>query len=207
VRISELARRSEVSVATIKFYLREGLLPEGELTSPTQAQYGDDHLARLRLIRALIGPGDLSIASARKVIAAIENPPPLTHDLLGLAVEAVSPPAGPDRDFSRVQQLMSRWGWQMDAKDCLTHAALTDALEALDAAGFELPEGALDLYAQHMHDVAEVEIDNVPTDSAASAVRYVVLGTVLVEPLLLALRRMAQQEVSGRRFGAETGVR
>ncbi len=43
-----------------------------------------------------------------------------------------------------------------------------------------------------------------PTDSAAAAVRYVVLGTVLVEPLLLALRRMAQQEISGRRFGSST---
>jgi hypothetical protein len=32
-------------------------------------------------------------------------------------------------------------------------------------------------------------------------VRYVVLGTVLVEPLLLALRRLAQQDASRRRFG------
>jgi hypothetical protein len=32
-------------------------------------------------------------------------------------------------------------------------------------------------------------------------VRYVVLGTVLVEPLILALRRLADQEASARRFG------
>ena len=42
-----------------------------------------------------------------------------------------------------------------------------------------------------------------PTESAAEAVRYVVLGTVLPEPLMLALRRMAQQEASARRFGAD----
>lgn len=30
--------------------------------------------------------------------------------------------------------------------------------------------------------------------------RYVVLGTVLIEPVLLALRRLAQQEVSGKLF-------
>ena len=29
MRISELARAADVPVATIKFYLREGLLPEG----------------------------------------------------------------------------------------------------------------------------------------------------------------------------------
>ncbi len=40
-----------------------------------------------------------------------------------------------------------------------------------------------------------------PTESADAAVRYVVLGSVLVEPLLLALRRVAQQVASARRFG------
>jgi hypothetical protein len=53
---------------------------------------------------------------------------------------------------------------------------LDDVLRALDEAGFELP-------------------------SPATAVRYVVLGNVLVEPLILALRRLAEQEASARRFG------
>ena len=53
----------------------------------------------------------------------------------------------------------------------------------------------------HMQQIAQFEIDNLPTDSAAAAVRYVVLGTVLIEPLILALRRIAEQEASARRFG------
>ena len=52
-----------------------------------------------------------------------------------------------------------------------------------------------------MRQIAEFEIDNVPTDSPTAAVRYVVLGTVLVEPLILALRRIAEDEASARRFG------
>jgi DNA-binding transcriptional MerR regulator len=39
MRIAELSRRSGVSVPTIKYYLREGLLPPGERTSPNQALY------------------------------------------------------------------------------------------------------------------------------------------------------------------------
>lgn len=46
-------------------------------------------------------------------------------------------------------------------------------------------------------------IAGVPTESAEAAVRYVVLGSVLVEPLLLALRRVAQQAASAERFGRE----
>ncbi len=57
MRISELSRTTGVPIATIKFYLREHLLPEGTRTSATQAQYGEEHVSRLRLVRALIGPG------------------------------------------------------------------------------------------------------------------------------------------------------
>lgn len=39
-----------------------------------------------------------------------------------------------------------------------------------------------------------------PTDEVSRAVRQSVLGTVLLEPVLLSLRRLAQQDVAGRLF-------
>jgi hypothetical protein len=100
-----------------------------------------------------------------------------------------------------VRELISRLGLQIDEKDYSSCAAVDDALRALDEAGFELPAGALEFYLDQMRQIAQFEIDNVPTDSPTAAVRYVVLGTVLIEPLLLALRRLAEQEASARRFG------
>jgi DNA-binding transcriptional MerR regulator len=199
VRISELSRASGISVATVKFYLREGLLHEGMRTSATQAQYDETHLARLRLIRALLGPGGLPIARALDVLQAIDHPPESMHDLLGVAAGAVSR-ASPPQAHGRVHELMRRWGWRVDDKDCSTHDALQEALDALDAAEFGLPEETIDLYVNHLSQIAGEELAGVPTDSPAAAVRYVVLGTVLIEPLMLALRRMAQQEASARRF-------
>jgi DNA-binding transcriptional MerR regulator len=171
MRISELSSRTGIPVATIKFYLRENLLHDGLRTAATQAQYDESHVARLRLIRALLGPGGLSIAAAHRVIRAIEEPPESVYELLGVAARSV---AGPNVEH---------------------------ALRGLDEAGFELPDGALDMYRNHMRQIAQFEIDHVPTESPAAAVRYVVLGTVLVEPLILALRRQAEQEASARRFG------
>jgi DNA-binding transcriptional MerR regulator len=171
MRISVLASQTGVPVATIKFYLRENLLHEGVRTAATQAQYDESHVARLRLIRALLGPGGLSVAAAHRVIQAIEEPPESLHELLGVAATAL---AGP---------------------------SLEDALQALDEAGFALAEGALEVYTDHMRQIAQFEIDNLPTESPTAAVRYVVLGTVLVEPLILALRRIAEAEASARRFG------
>jgi DNA-binding transcriptional MerR regulator len=201
MRISELSSQTGVPVATIKFYLRASLLPEGVRTSATQAQYDESHVARLRLIRALLGPGGLSVAAAHRVIQAIEEPPPSVHELLGVAASAVARPGVATDGQPRVEELMQRCAWQIDEKDHPTYAVLEEALRALDEAGFELPEGALDVYVKHMQQIAEYEIENVPTDSPTAAVRYVVLGTVLIEPVILALRRLAQAEASARRFG------
>jgi DNA-binding transcriptional MerR regulator len=201
MRISELARETEVPVATIKFYLRERLLPEGTRTSATQAQYGEDHVARLRLIRALIGAGGLSIAAVHRVLEAIEHPPASPYELICAAGAAVTR-AGEPGDHARVHALLVGWGVDLTTEDCRSHDDLAAALAAAESAGFAVPDDALQAYRDQMSAVAQREIDGVPTDSAAGAVRYVVLGTVLVEPVLLALRRLAHRELTARRFGS-----
>ena len=51
MRISELASRSGVPPATVKYYLREGLLHPGRALSRTQADYDASHVDRVRLVR------------------------------------------------------------------------------------------------------------------------------------------------------------
>jgi DNA-binding transcriptional MerR regulator len=206
VRISQLSAVSGVPTATIKFYLREKLLHGGRLTSATQADYDDEHVARLRLVRALLGPGGLSVAAARQVLAAVDEPPAEMHQLLGIAqgaVNATAPPTGVD--LQRTRELLREWGWDVEHTDPASQARLAEALEGVAAAGFEVPAGLLTACASAMRGIAELEIAAVPTASTAAAVRYVVLGTVLVEPLLLALRRLAEQELSFQRFGTGGG--
>ena len=203
MRISQLASETAVPVATIKYYLREGLLHDGALTSATQAAYDDSHVRRLRLVRALVGNAGLSIADARELLSGVDYPPESGHDLLGIAHHALARPVAEPADTSRIDALLAEWGWASDGCDDVGKAAVAEALEAVRLAEFGFPEGMLALYARAMHDVAEAEIAGVPTDSADSAVRYVVFGTVLGEPLLLALRRLAQQSASFERFGAK----
>ena len=51
--MSELAETSGVSAATIKHYLREGLLPEPVKTSRNMAYYPPEFVERIRLIKQL----------------------------------------------------------------------------------------------------------------------------------------------------------
>lgn len=200
MRISELSVQTGVPVPTIKYYLREQLLPEGERSAPTQAAYGDVHVQRLRVIRALIESG-VSVAETRRVLDALNNPPENPHELLGAAHAAITPPVDESLDLTAAQEAVAGLGWKPGMCDDAVLHDVARALQGLENAGFDLANGALPVYLKSMRDVADVEIAGVPTESVEAAVRYVVLGSVLVEPLLLALRRVAQQVASAERFG------
>jgi DNA-binding transcriptional MerR regulator len=200
VQISELARRAGVPVATVKYYLREGLVPPGELTGATRARYGEEHVERLRLVRALLGPGGLSVARARAVLAAVDAPATSVHQALGAAHRALpGMGAAVPADLDPARALVRRRGWRV-APDSPALLALAGALEALHAAGSPPPEALLDRYAEAAGRIGEQDVAEVPTGSVADAVRFVVVNTVLLEPVLLALRRLAQEDASGRRF-------
>ncbi|ARC58138.1 Mercuric resistance operon regulatory protein [Frondihabitans sp. 762G35] len=202
MRLAELARTTGVSAATIKYYLREGLLHDGALTSATQAEYDVSHATRLRLIRALVGTAGLSLAQARNVLHAVDSPPESLHDLLGRAHEVVTPPGHADVDTGEAEALLDRWGWPLDQCDPRVLGGLAAALDGARSAGFVFPETVLDAYGDAARRMAGAELSKVPLDSLEAAIRYVTLGTLLAEPVILALRRIAQQIASQERFEA-----
>ena len=53
LKISEIAERAEVPVATVRHYLREGLLPEPVKTSRNMAYYPPEFVDRIRVIKQL----------------------------------------------------------------------------------------------------------------------------------------------------------
>jgi len=200
VRISELSAESGVPVATIKYYLREKLLPEGERSSPTQASYGVAHVQRLGVIRALVDAG-VGIAGVRKVVGVLEEPPENPYDLLGAANAAVTPEVVGDPDLTEATALLERMGGSPEKCFPEQLAAVAHALATLERAGFTVPEPVMASYLEHLPAIAEAELAATPETSIEDAVRYVVLGTALVEPLILALRRVAEQVAASRRFG------
>ncbi|EKU47365.1 MerR family transcriptional regulator [Brevibacterium casei] len=206
MRISELSRRSDVPVATIKYYLREGLLPAGERTSATQAVYTEAHVNRLELIRALLGPARLSIEKAKRVLGVIDDPPDTFIGVLGAAQEATAQEPADAPDDGPALALIAELGWSVDPESVEVRQ-LASALRAVEAGGVEVLDGGLARYGRTIHDLAEAEVATVPTDEIDGAVRQAVLGTLLLEPVLLALRRLAQQDVATRRFrDADSGA-
>lgn len=203
MRISELSRDTGVPVATIKYYLRQGLLHEGRLTSTTQAQYDETHASRLRLVRALVGVGGLSVAATREVLDKLDSPPTSMHELLAAAQRLPESRGEEEVDTGAAESLIKQLGWQIKTTDPGPVRRLAAALAAIEAADFSLPDDAVTDYARAMQDLAEDEVASVPDEWSEAAIRNAVLGTILIEPLLLALRRLAQIDASARRFGSD----
>ncbi|WP_123450561.1 MerR family transcriptional regulator [Streptomyces sp. PanSC19] len=207
MRIGELSRRTGVSVPTIKFYVREGLLPAGELTSPNQASYGEAHVQRLRLIRALLDVGGLSVAAIRCVVAAVDDPERSVHKVLGAATGPLvprydrEPREGVEEARKTVAGLIEARGWHADASSPAAEA-LAVALTALDEVGHGRFAEVLDAYADAAEGVARADLDYVAHHVAREElVESAVVGTVLGDAMFSALRRLAQTDASQRAFG------
>lgn len=203
MRISELSAASGVPLPTVKYYLREGLLPAGERTARNQAEYGPEHVTRLRLIRALIEVGGLSVADTRAVLAASQDPKLPLNDVLGAAHDAVTRRGTPNRDESAwnearatVLDKAERRGWRVEAH-CPAVDQAADAVAAILAADMPQLHPLIDVYFDAVEPIVRREVEAVlAMDSDEQIVRGVVIGTVLGEALLNALRLLAQQSIS-----------
>lgn len=215
MKLAELSSRSGVSTATIKYYLREGLLQPGRRVTATQAEYDEEHLRRLRLVRALIQVGKVPVSSAREVLAALQDDT-LDHNMrLGTAVWALPHGPAPDEEDPateaarrRADALLERVGWSYGRTQGATSPAYTmlvTAIVTLERLGYPCGVEDLEPYARAMDQLGVTDLDLVERYSGSpdEQVEAAVALTVLYEPVLLSLRRLAEAEESRRRFGGE----
>lgn len=200
MRISELAERTGVPVPTLKYYLREGLLPAGQAQGRTRAAYADTHVERVRLIRALVEGAAMPIASVRAVVRAIENPPASRHELLGVAHGLIPHPHQGAEVTDEVRQLVADAGWSVSST-APALPMLAGAIATARSAGLTLDLAVLLDYAAAADGVAAVDLREVVEQSPADAVRSVAVGTVLLDVVLAAMRRLAQESSSARGSG------
>lgn len=206
MRIGELSRRSGVSVPTIKYYLREKMLPEGERIAANQVRYSEEHLRRLRLIRSLIDVGGLPVPTVREVLAEIDASQPSVHHAVALAHRGLPVLTGersdePWEEARRyVESVFAARGWTVPED----HPGFTALVEALARMSLLNQRGFFECvgrYAELAEAIAEVDIDLISghTD-VADVVEKAVLGTVLGDVVITALRRIAQEQVFNRRM-------
>ncbi|MBL0888515.1 MerR family transcriptional regulator [Myceligenerans indicum] len=204
MRISELAERSGTSVATIKYYLREGLLHPGVAVNARQAAFDETHLARVRLVRGLVHVLGASISQVREVLAIIGDRDQTVVQAMGRATAAL-PATGSLADTGTggsgggegspdlAMAVLDELGFTY-AADSSVVEQLDSALSLAAEAGVTIDPDQIRAYAAAARDVAAADFARVPWGDPGAALEFAVLGTALYEPVLLALRRIAHYE-------------
>lgn len=176
MQLSELSAASGVSAASIKYYRREGILAPGERITQTLSSYGQPHLDRLALVRALREQADASIADVRTLAAVLDDPSrPLVDALeivqaiaLGLDLDSLRAPIAPDED-PRVAQMIEVLGWP-DVPTA-TRRALDQLLRQMREQGIVLDLEGLLRFARPLESIALADLEDISLDrwSAADA--------------------------------------
>lgn len=205
MRISVLADRAGVPLSAVKYYQREGLLPAGVRTAPNQVSYDDSHVQRVRLIRALLETGNLSVAATKDVITALDTDSAPLAETFGVAQHAMSGPrtqdSAPSDDARRaVEAVVAARGWAVSA-DNPGYDAAARAIDGLRAIDFDAPDTYLHAYADAAATAAEADLRALTHREGRDAVaELMVVGTVLGDPLLAGLRRLAQENATHHLF-------
>ncbi len=115
LKMSELAERSGVSAGTIRYYLREGLLGEGEdivRTSRNMAYYPAQYVARIELIKRLQQQRFMPL---RLIKGALEEDPERVRALMELEDRILERALTGAEDRSRVSMKAARERYQIPA--------------------------------------------------------------------------------------------
>ncbi|QCR20371.1 MerR family transcriptional regulator [Agrococcus sp. SGAir0287] len=206
MHVREVSAAAGVSVALVKFYVREGLLHPGVRESVNSTSYDETHVARLRLIRALVEGGRLSLAAVSELLDAIDDESLPIEVVVRDAHRAVSrveqPPS--EEAIAMVRGAIARHGWQIsdDNPGVLQCAAVVDTAISV---GRDDVEEMLEVYGAPVELIAREDLAAVGRAAAARSrvAETVVIGTVLGDAMLLGMRRIAQEHVARQASIAE----
>jgi len=186
IKIGELARRTEVTRATIHHYVAEGLLPEPTKTSRNSALYDPGCIERVLLIKGLQRQHRSSLAEVKAMLVSADGGEGIAHLRSILEAEAIAEQSSPlarpnDREPVSAEDLGARTGFTPEELERLERQGIlaskkrggkkvydpldvdvADALARLSEAGFDAEHGfhASDLvmYLDALRSLLEKEV-------------------------------------------------
>ena len=201
MQLKELSASTGISAASIKFYLREGLLQRGVEIHPTRAEYSIRHVERLELISGLRSVVGLRVDQIRGLIGLIEDTGVSRLELLGKTQAMVmGAPAESVQDHPLMNGLLAAQSWPDAPSEA--RALLNIILREMETMGLSVSADVVLGYARAADQVAQQDLGTVlDTQSRDQAVLAVAVGVRAYSRLLLGLVGMAQASHSIRRLG------
>jgi DNA-binding transcriptional MerR regulator len=206
VRISDLSRQSGIPVATIRFYLREKLLPPGTMTARNQAEYDERHLRRIRFIRALTNMAELDLTSARELVSMVDDHAVPLPEVFRNLNRVLYPQASPTpraesiaATRTEIDGFIHRMKWHRH-EGSAGPEALARAVATLRSLGCEDDLGFLEGFADAASRLAAAEMDLLPATTDDIDRGAMIARAVMFKVAFEILHRMAHEHHSSLRF-------
>ena len=203
MQLKELSERTGVSAASIKFYLREGLLPAGRSVHATRAEYSGHHVSRLEVIQALRRVVGLKMAQIGSLLRMADGGVPRLELLAAvqrtvLGLDDVSTEHGDLRTPAGDAVVRYR-NWPdvpSDARNSLNaHLALMESL------GVPVTDDLLNSYSQAVDAIAAVNISaTTAPEDVNQLIMTAAVGMHLHGQLVLKLLALAHASHAIRRY-------
>jgi hypothetical protein len=164
---------------------------------------------RVKLVRALIETGGLSIAAAKQVLATLDSEETsLAHTFEAaqhaLGVGSASSGTGDPSTRDRIAALADDHQWHTSVENPGLDVAAR-ALDAFSTIGFSPSDEFLDAYASAAATIAGADLRALTTRTRPDLVaELMVVGTVLGDALIAGLRRLAQEDETAALFPVPT---
>lgn len=193
MKLQELSRRTGASIPTLKFWMRERILPAGALRNQTTAVYGEQHVERVELIQTLRAEFDASIAEIRELTSAIDDASvPLLEVMERCQLIATGLRAGDDdaEDAARVDEVLRAAGWPEVSS--VARSALAGAIAQAQRLGTAFSAEDLVEYARALSGIAARDVAAIrPGGSRDAVARNLLRGAAAQARVLLAMNQLA----------------
>jgi DNA-binding transcriptional MerR regulator len=206
MQLKELSERAGVSPASIKFYLREGLLPAGRSVHATRAEYSEHHVSRLELIQALRHVVGLPLAKISSLLKMADGGAPRLELLAAVQRTVLSL----DEVSSEHDDLRTPGGdavvrfrnWPDVPSDARN--ALNAHLTLMESLGVPPDNELLDAYSRAVDSIAAVNISaTTAPDDINQLIMTAAVGMHLHGQLVLKLLALAHASHAIRRYENE----
>ena len=207
MRLAQLSEESGTSPASIKFYLRTGLLQPGVAINPTRADYGDGHVRRLRLIHGLRSTVGLGLEDVRRIVEASAGVETSRSRRLALLATVQSVVLRLDGDADAASPagdaLVQALAWPDEGSEA--RSAVNRHLAVMDAAGVGVDADVLEAYGRAADAIAAAQLAATDLrDTVEDFILTAAIGMHLHNQLILKIVALAQASQSIRRYGTGT---
>jgi Cd(II)/Pb(II)-responsive transcriptional regulator len=137
MKIGELARATHTQADTIRYYEREGLLPEPARSEGNYRIYGPEHVERLRFVRHCRSL-DMTLDEVGALLRAMDAPQTGCHEVAALIDQHLDHVTARIRELTQLKARLKALRTQCDDDRDMAHCGILNSL-AVSASSLQGP--------------------------------------------------------------------